>query len=54
MNARGPLTGPKLERTAGDAAPVMDRLVRFGFGAKGIVTILVGGLALRYAMWSVS
>lgn len=39
-----------LERVAGDVAPVIDRLARFGFGAKGTVTILVGGLALRYAM----
>jgi hypothetical protein len=50
VNAHGPMTGPKLTRAAGGAAPVIDRLVRFGFGAKGVVTILVGGLALRYAM----
>jgi len=31
-------------------APVLDRLTRFGFGAKGAVTVLVGGLALRYAL----
>jgi hypothetical protein len=44
------MAGASLERVAGEAAPVIDRLARFGFGAKGIVTILVGGLALRYAM----
>jgi len=31
-------------------APVIDRLMRLGFGAKGVVTILVGVLALRYAL----
>jgi hypothetical protein len=41
---------PPLEQVAGDAAPVIDRVARFGFAAKGIVTILVGGLALRYAV----
>jgi hypothetical protein len=44
------VTGPKLEQVAGGVAPVIDRVARFGFGAKGIVTILVGGLALRYAI----
>jgi hypothetical protein len=48
--ARDPMAGARLEQVAGEAAPVIDRLARFGFGAKGIVTILVGGLALRYAM----
>jgi uncharacterized protein DUF1206 len=40
----------KLVEVAGDAAPQIDRIARFGFAAKGIVTILVGGLALRYAI----
>jgi hypothetical protein len=44
------VTGPRLEQVAGGAAPVIDRVARFGFAAKGIVTILVGGLALRYAI----
>jgi uncharacterized protein DUF1206 len=35
---------------AGGAAPLIGRLTRFGFGAKGIVTVLVGVLALRYAL----
>jgi Domain of Unknown Function (DUF1206) len=48
--ARDPMAGAGLEQVAGEAAPLIDRLARFGFGAKGIVTILVGGLALRYAM----
>ena len=29
---------------------MIDRVARFGFAAKGIVTIMVGGLALRYAI----
>ena len=44
------MTDPNLEQVAGGAAPVINRVARFGFGAKGIVTILVGGLALRYAI----
>jgi hypothetical protein len=39
-----------LERVAGQAAPVLDRLTRLGFGAKGLLTILVGVLALRHAL----
>jgi hypothetical protein len=35
---------------AGGAAPVINRVARFGFAAKGVVTIMVGGLALRYAI----
>jgi hypothetical protein len=34
----------------GKAAPVLDRLTRLGFAAKGTLTILVGGLALRHAL----
>jgi hypothetical protein len=44
------VTDPQLERAAGGVAPVIDRLTRFGFAAKGVVTVLVGGLALRYAL----
>jgi hypothetical protein len=44
------VTDPQLERVAGGAAPVIDRLTRFGFAAKGVVTVLVGALALRYAL----
>jgi hypothetical protein len=40
----------QLEREGGAVAPVIDRLARFGFGAKGVVTVLVGALALRYAL----
>jgi hypothetical protein len=44
------VTDPRLERVAGGVAPVIDRFTRFGFGAKGVVTVLVGVLALRYAL----
>lgn len=44
------MTGSELDRPAGHVAPVIDRFVRFGFAAKGIVTILIGALALRYAL----
>jgi len=44
------VTDAQLERAAGGVAPVLDRLARFGFGAKGVVTVLVGALALRYAL----
>jgi hypothetical protein len=44
------LTSTELDRAAGDAAPFIDRFARFGFAAKGIVTILIGALALRYAL----
>jgi hypothetical protein len=44
------MNGPGLERVAGQAAPLLERATRLGFGAKGVVTILVGGLALRYAL----
>jgi hypothetical protein len=43
------VTDAQLERAAGEAAPLIDRLTRLGFGAKGAVTILVGVLALRFA-----
>ena len=41
---------PDLLRATGPAAPVLDLLTRAGFAAKGIVTIVVGVLALRYAL----
>ncbi len=44
------MTGSELDRAAGGAAPLIDRFARFGFAAKGIVTILIGALALRYAL----
>jgi hypothetical protein len=44
------MISPQLEQVAGGAAPVIDRVARFGFAAKGVVTIMVGGLALRYAI----
>jgi hypothetical protein len=34
----------------GAAAPLIIRLARFGFAVKGIVTILIGALALRFAL----
>jgi hypothetical protein len=39
-----------LERVAGPAAPVLDRFTRVGFLAKGLLTMLVGMLALRHAL----
>ncbi|HWB43516.1 MAG TPA: DUF1206 domain-containing protein [Gemmatimonadales bacterium] len=44
------MTGPGLARVAGEAAPVLERLTRLGFLAKGVVTVLVGALALQYAL----
>jgi hypothetical protein len=44
------MSHPELERAAGPVAPVIDVLTRVGFAAKGMVTILVGVLALRYAL----
>jgi hypothetical protein len=44
------MTHPDLQRATGPAAPALDVLTRIGFGAKGIVTILVGVLALRFAL----
>lgn len=44
------MSHPELGRARGSAARVIDRVTRFGFGAKGVVTILVGVLALRYAL----
>jgi hypothetical protein len=44
------MTGTELDRTTGHAAPIIDRFARFGFAVKGIVTILIGALALRYAL----
>ena len=44
------MTHPDLERAAGPAAPVLAAVTRMGFAAKGVITILVGVLALRYAL----
>jgi hypothetical protein len=44
------VTDVQLERAAGGIAPVINRLTRFGFATKGVVTVLVGTLALRYAL----
>jgi hypothetical protein len=46
----GSVSGSELGHKAGNAALVIDRLARFGFAAKGIVTILIGALALSYAL----
>jgi hypothetical protein len=40
----------QLDRATGEFAPVIDRFARFGFAVKGIVTILIGALSLRYAL----
>jgi hypothetical protein len=47
---RSRMTGSQLDRAAGQAGPLIERLARFGFAIKGIVTILIGALALRYAL----
>lgn len=44
------MTHPGLKRTAPRTAPVIAVLTRLGFATKGIVTLLVGVLALRYAL----
>ena len=44
------MSHPELERATGGAALVLDRVTRLGFAAKGLATILVGVLALRYAL----
>jgi hypothetical protein len=44
------MSHPELERAAGPVAPVIDAVTRLGFAAKGLVTVLVGVLALRYAL----
>ena len=44
------MTHPDLQRATGPAAPALAVMTRVGFGAKGIVTILVGVLALRFAL----
>lgn len=44
------MTDAGLERVAGDAAPLLDRLTRLGFATKGLLTILVGVLALLHAL----
>jgi hypothetical protein len=46
------MADPQLERATGPAAPIIARLTRFGFGTKGMVTVIVGVLALRYALGS--
>jgi hypothetical protein len=44
------VTGTELDHAAGGAAPLIDRIARFGFATKGVVTILIGAFALRYAL----
>jgi hypothetical protein len=44
------VTGSDLDRAVGGAAHLIDRFARFGFAIKGIVTVLIGALALRYAL----
>jgi hypothetical protein len=44
------MTHPDLQRATGPAAPALSVVTRLGFAAKGIVTILVGVLALRFAL----
>jgi hypothetical protein len=44
------MTHPDLQRATGPAAPALDLVTRLGFAGKGIVTILVGVLALRFAL----
>jgi hypothetical protein len=44
------VTEAGLERVAGPAAPLIDRVTRFGFGIKGLLTLLVGTLALRHTL----
>ena len=44
------MPSPQLRRATGDAGPLIVRLTRFGFATKGLVTIMVGALALRYAL----
>jgi hypothetical protein len=44
------MTGAGLERVAGDAAPFLGRVTRLGFATKGLLTIIVGVLALRHAL----
>ena len=44
------MTNAGLERVAGEAAPALARATRLGFGAKGLLTIIVGVLALRHAL----
>ena len=44
------MTHPDLRRATGPAALALAVVTRVGFGAKGIVTILVGVVALRFAL----
>ena len=44
------MTHAGLERVAGEAAPVLARATRLGFGVKGLLTVLVGVLALGHAL----
>ena len=52
--SRSDLEGEQGDRAragrAGRAAPLLERLTRLGFLAKGLATILVGALALRHAL----
>ena len=40
------MTHAGLEQVTGEAAPVLARVTRLGFGVKGLLTVLVGVLAL--------
>lgn len=44
------MTEAGLERVAGPAAPLIDRVTRFGFGIKGLLTLLVGTFALQHTL----
>jgi Domain of Unknown Function (DUF1206) len=44
------MTEAGLERVAGEAAPVLDRVTRLGFATNGLLTVTVGVLALRHAL----
>ena len=44
------MTEAGLERVAGEAAPFLSRVTRLGFATKGLLTIIVGVLALRHAL----
>ncbi|HET6778729.1 MAG TPA: DUF1206 domain-containing protein [Gemmatimonadales bacterium] len=44
------MASTELDRAVGGVAPLIDRFARFGFAMKGIVTVLIGALALRYAL----
>jgi hypothetical protein len=44
------MSHPDLQRTSGRTAPLIDFVTRLGFASKGLVTMMVGGLALRYVL----